>query len=202
MQNDDRTTCVDCGAMLGRPMTEAEEAQAEAVLDDKLDGMAERAQDFYVSIPQKVMGILCILGVIAAVVMLNLVGVEKTALKKQAPEHTTIISVSGAIVSATAFDPETGEMYEPEISKIWYRRSSVLEDAAAAALIGMMSCIFAAPALLFPKLVWWLGTLKFRLWYDWEPSPTYFHVVMNKIAGYVFFGIGIGGVIYSYFLYF
>ena len=76
MQSDDRTTCVDCGTVLGRSMTEAEEAHAEAVLDDRLDGLAERTQDFYVSIPEKIMGILCILGVFAAVVMLNLVGVE------------------------------------------------------------------------------------------------------------------------------
>ena len=42
VQNDDRTTCVDCGTVLGRPMSEEEEAIAEAALDDRLEGLAER----------------------------------------------------------------------------------------------------------------------------------------------------------------
>ena len=202
VQSDERTTCVDCGKMLGRPMTEAEEAQAEAALDDRLDGLAERAQDFYVSIPEKVMGILCIIGVIAAVVMLNLVGVEKTSLEKLVPEHVMITHSGLGTATAFGFDPGTGEFYEEQVPQYYYTRHRELENAGTAALIGMMSCIFAVPALLFPKFMWWFGTLKFRLWYEWEPSPTYFYLVTRKIAAFVLFGIGVICVIYSYFLYF
>lgn len=202
MQSDDRMTCIDCGAMLGRAMTEAEEARVDAMLDDRLDGMAERAQDFYVSIPDKVMAILCILAAIAAVVMLNLVGVEKTSLEKQVPEHMMMMSANGAVVSATGFDPQTGELYEVEIPQSWYRRHSKLEDAATAALIGLLACVMAAPMLLVPRLVWWLDTLSYRLWYESEPSPTYFWTVARKVMMYLLFAAGVGGVIYSYFLYF
>lgn len=202
VQNDDRTTCVDCGAMLGRPMTEAEEAKAEAVLDDKLDGMAERAQDFYVSIPQKVMGILCILGVIAAVVMLNLVGVEKPKLEELVPEHIQIFRHDGGTTIAYGFDPVTGENYEEEIPQYYYTRNRQLEKSAKAALLAGFFCAVAAPALLFPRFIWWLDTLKYRLWYDWEPSPPWFVVSGRKIVAYLIAVIGISGVIYSYFLYF
>ena len=202
VQSDDRTVCLDCGAVLGRPMTEAEEERTEAALDDRLDGLAERTQDFYVSIPEKIMGILCILGVIAAVVMLNLVGVEKSRLVKQVPDYVSVTTVGGAVITATAFDPETGELYDAEIPQAWYDRRSQLENAATAALLGLAACLGAAPLLLIPKVVWWLDTLKFRLWYDWEPSPTYFSTVVRKSAAYAFFAVGIGGVIYSYFLYF
>ena len=35
LQSDDRSVCLDCGSVLGRPMTDAEEAAAEEALDDK-----------------------------------------------------------------------------------------------------------------------------------------------------------------------
>ncbi|MGN1345322.1 MAG: hypothetical protein ACI4V1_00940 [Eubacteriales bacterium] len=79
VQSDSRSTCIDCGALLGKPMSGTEEAKEDAAIDDKLNGMAERTEDFYVSIPEKVMGSLCILGGVAAIVMLNLIGVEKTS---------------------------------------------------------------------------------------------------------------------------
>ncbi len=202
VQSDDRSTCVDCGTVLGRPMDEAEEAQAEAALDDRLDGLAERAQDFYVSIPEKVMGILCIIAVVAAVVMLNLVGVEKTSLDKQVPDYVMMTSAGGAFITATAFDPETGELYDAEIPQSWYTRHSELEDAGLSALVGLIACVGAAPMLLVPRFMWWLDTLKYRLWYEWEPSPTYFATVVRKGMTYLLFAMGLIGVIYSYFLYF
>jgi len=202
IQSDERTVCLDCGTMLGRPMTESEEAQAEAALDDKLDGMAERAEDFYVSIPQKVMGILCILGVIAALVMLNLVSAEKVKLEELVPDHIQIFRHEGGTTTLLGFDPMTGENYEEDIPPYYYSRRRELEKSAEAALLSGILCVAAVPLLLFPKFVWWFDTLKYRLWYDWEPSPTYFSEMVRKIAGFVFFSIGLIGVIYSYFLYF
>lgn len=202
VQNDERTTCVDCGAMLGRPMTEAEEEQSEAELDDRLDGMAERTQDFYVSLPEKIMGILCILGVIAAVMMLNLVGAEKPKLEELVPEHMMITHSGFGTVTAMGFDPGTGEFYEEEIPDYYYTRRRELNNAAQAGLCGLIASAMAVPMLLVPRFIWWLDTLKFRLWYDWEPSPTYFSTMVRKILSYLLSAVGIGGVIYSYFLYF
>ena len=48
VQDDSRSTCIDCGAVLPKPMTDEEEKAHEEALDDRLDGMAERTEDFYV----------------------------------------------------------------------------------------------------------------------------------------------------------
>ncbi len=169
LQRDDRTTCVDCGSVLGKPMTDAEEETLHSALDDALDGMAERAQDFYVSLPEKIMGILCIIGAAAVLILLNLVGVEKTSLEKQIPEQMMVTYTGNVIITA---------------------------------FLGLVACIAAAPMLLVPRFVWFIDTLKYRLWYGWEPSPTYFATVMRKIVAHVFFAVGMIGVFYSYFLYF
>ncbi|MBQ9717817.1 MAG: hypothetical protein IJV76_07470 [Clostridia bacterium] len=202
VQSDERSVCIDCGTLLGRPMSEAEEAQAEAALDDRLDGMAERAQDFYVSVPEKVMGILCILGVIAAVVMLGLVSAEKPKLEELVPDHIQIFRHEGGTTILRGFDPVTGENYEEDIPPYYYSRRNELENIAKTALLSGILCVTAAPLLLFPKFVWWLHTLRYRLWYDWEPSPTWFALMFPKIFAYIFAVCGIGGVIYSYFIYF
>jgi hypothetical protein len=148
------------------------------------------------------MGILCILGVIAAVVMLNLVGVEKPKLEELVPEHIQIFRHDGGTTIAYGFDPVTGENYEEEIPQYYYTRNRQLERSATAALLSGVFCAVAAPALLFPRFIWWLDTLKYRLWYDWEPSPPWFVVSGRKIVAYLIAVLGIGGIIYSYFLYF
>lgn len=202
VQNDERTTCVDCGTVLGRPMDEAEEAQAEAALDNRLDGLADRVQDFYVSIPQKVMGILSILAAVAAVVMLMLVSEEKPKLSGLIPEHVMITSVGGAIAGATAINMETGELYDVEIPQHYFNRMNELDDAASSALYALGFSILAVPMLLVPRLMWLLNTLGDRLWYDRALEPSYFALIVRKSATYLAFAAGLIGVIYSYFLYF
>lgn len=202
LQRDDRTTCVDCGSVLGKPMTDAEEETLHSALDDALDGMAERAQDFYVSLPEKIMGILCIIGAAAVLILLNLVGVEKTSLEKQIPEQMMVTYTGNVIITATAIDPETGELSDVELPQRFYSRRSELNNAGTTAFLGLVACIAAAPMLLVPRFVWFIDTLKYRLWYGWDPSPTYFATVMRKIVAHVFFAVGMIGVFYSYFLYF
>lgn len=77
LQNDDRSVCLDCGSVLGRPMSESEEAAAEEALGDKLEAMAERTEDFFVPLRDKIMGVVCIIGIIAAFVLMGIAGGEK-----------------------------------------------------------------------------------------------------------------------------
>ncbi len=188
--------------MLGRPMTEDEEAQAEAALDDCLDGLAERAQDFYVSVPKKVMGILSIFAAVASVVMLMLVSAEKPKLAEFIPENVMITSVDGAIVTSTAINLETGELYDVKIPQYYFNRMNELDDAALSALYALGFSVLAVPMLLAPRLMWMLSTLSDRLWYERELEPTCFAMIIRKIATYIAFGFGMLFVIYSYFLYF
>ena len=64
LQSDEKTTCLDCGTLLGRPMTEEEEEAADELLDDRLDDLSERMQDFYVPLRDKIMGVISIIGII------------------------------------------------------------------------------------------------------------------------------------------
>ena len=65
VQDDSHSTCIDCGAVLPNPMSDAEEEAHEEeaheeALDDKLYGMAERAEDFYVPVWAKILGFVCV----------------------------------------------------------------------------------------------------------------------------------------------
>lgn len=60
VQDDSHATCIDCGAVLPNPMTDAEEEAHEEALDDKLYGMAEGTDDFYVPVWAKLLGFVCV----------------------------------------------------------------------------------------------------------------------------------------------
>ncbi len=209
IQNDDRTNCLDCGALLGKPLSEAEADAVEDRLDDQLYAMSERAQDFFVSVPDKIMGILCIVIAVASLVMLNLVSVSKANIEKQNPyanEHILATYGNGAISYAIVFDPSTGESFEPseEELRIWEMQSvrlKQLENAASGALIALVSAVGAFPSLLFPRFVWYMDTLKYRLWFDADPTPSFFYIAMMKFWRYVFFVIAAVGIAYAYFVY-
>ncbi len=205
IQSDDRTNCLDCGAILGKPLSEEEADAVEDQLDDKLDGMAERAQDFYVSVPDKIMGILCIVIAVASLVMLNLVSVSKANIEKQNPNpdrHITATYANGQLVNSVGFDMSTGEFFDPSAEDLkTLNLRSGLENAASGALIALVSAIAAFPSLLFPRFVWYIDTLKYRLWFDADPTPSFFYIAMMKFWRYVFFGISVIGIAYSYFVY-
>lgn len=69
VQNDSRSVCVECGAVLGKPMTEEEEYEVKASLEEKLDDLAEQSDDFYVPIKDRIIGVLCIIGGISSFIL-------------------------------------------------------------------------------------------------------------------------------------
>jgi hypothetical protein len=54
---DDRHQCIDCGAVLGESMPEADEERYLEELSDKVDGMSDSCEEFYVSPKQRWFGI-------------------------------------------------------------------------------------------------------------------------------------------------
>lgn len=193
VQNDDRTTCVDCGALLGRPMTEEEEYLAEAELDDRLDDMAERTRDFYVPLRDKIIGVLCIIGAVAAILLLNFVGVEKAKIKAEVPD-SGMASYSNEVYITITGDGSPRRAYPTA-------RSRTLDKAGDYALIALISFIAAVPMLLIPQLMWELDTLKYRVFYNWDTTPSYFALVMRKALTYGLSVIGMGSILYGYYLY-
>jgi len=194
VQSDDRNTCIDCGTMLGHPMTEAEEEMVEDALDDKLDNMADKTEDFYVPVRDKIMGIICIIGIIAAVVLLALSISEYNRITSDIPEGVWVQQTEGAIVTMRGDDA-------PDYSYPT-ARTRALDSVQGYAFLGILSLIAACPMLFFPRFMWFLGTLKYRVFYNWDTTPSYFALVMRKAVTYLLFGVGAGSILYAYFLYF
>lgn len=193
VQNDDRTSCIDCGALLGRSMTREEENLVEAELDDRLEGLAERTEDFYVPLREKILGVLCIIGAVAAILLLNFVGIEKKEIKGSIPDGV-MISQGGGFTVIMSADGASDFVYPT-------RRSHTLDDAGDLAVVSLVAFIGAVPMLLIPQLMWKLDTLKYRVFYNWDTTPSYFALVMRKALTYGLSVIGMGSILYGYYLY-
>ena len=194
LQSDGRSTCIDCGTALGRPLSEADEELAEALLNDKLDSMAERADDFYVPIRDKIMGVLCIIGIIAAIILINLCGMEKRQIENNIPDGVSVTQSGGAIITMSG--GSAPDYVFPSA------RSNTLDQAQMFAIFSIVGFIGAGPMLFFPKFMWLLDTLKYRLFYNWDTTPSYFALVMRKAATYILFAIGTCSILYAYWLFF
>ena len=70
VQDDSRSTCIDCGAVLPKPMTDEEEKVHEEALDDRLDGMAERTEDFFVPKGARILGFVCLACIVGTILFL------------------------------------------------------------------------------------------------------------------------------------
>lgn len=66
---DTRVFCVDCGATLGEKLSEAQEAIHQQELSENIEKMYNRTDPLYVSVFDKVVGILALLGCVTAVVL-------------------------------------------------------------------------------------------------------------------------------------
>ncbi len=185
-QSDDRSTCLDCGAILGKPLSESEERELNEDISDTLHGMSERTQDFYVSPLDRVLGILCIILAFAMVILLNVYSVQKSALKNELPDDsfrfgstTVFITSEGTGIIDNAYD-----------IAVW-NRIEAYDRAMTNCLIALVCLIPSALMFLVPKVMWILDTLRYRLWFDADPSPSDFYLITAKIFKYVVFGIGV-----------
>lgn len=195
LQSDEKTICLDCGTLLGRSMTAEEEKEAETVLDEKLTHMSERMEDFYVPLRNKVMGILCIVGVIAACVLLGLCIHAKDAIQADIP-----INVSIAHNGLSAIHFVTGEGYTYDYIYP-SQRIDTLNRASGYGILGIVSLLFAFFYLLFPRLMWNIGTIKYRIFRNWDTTPSDTALVGFKVMSYILFGVGIGVVLWGWVLY-
>lgn len=193
LQNDDNSTCIDCGAVLGKALSEAEAAEINESLDNKLDGMSERTEDFYVSLRDKIMGVLSVIGIIAAIVLLVLVGRENDRINAEIPDGVIVDRGSG--FTTILSDGEVDYTYPSALKR-------KLDNVGMSALISLVCLIAAFPMLIVPKFMWFIDTLRYRMFYNWDTTPSYFALVVRKAFTYIFFAVGIIGVIYGYWQFF
>ena len=193
LQNDDNSTCIDCGAVLGKSLSEAEAAEINESLDNKLDGMSDRTEDFYVPLRDKIMGVLSVIGIIAAIVLLVLVGRENDRINAEIPDGVIVDRGSG--FTTILSDGEVDYTYPSALKR-------KLDNVGMSALISLVCLIAAFPMLIVPKFMWFIDTLRYRMFYNWDTTPSYFALVVRKAFTYIFFAVGIIGVIYGYWQFF
>ena len=193
LQNDDNSSCIDCGAVLGKALSEAEAAEINESLDDKLDGMSDRTEDFYVPLRDKIMGVLSVIGIIAAIILLVLVGRENDRINAEIPDGVIVDRGSG--FTTILSDGEVDYKYPSALV-------SMLSNIGTRALISLVCLIVALPMLIVPKFMWFIDTLRYRMFYNWDTTPSYFALVVRKAFTYIFFAVGIIGVIYGYWQFF
>lgn len=193
LQNDDNNTCIDCGAVLGKALSEAEAAEINESLDDKLEGMSERTEDFYVPLRDKIMGVLSAVGIIAAIVLLVLVGRENDKINAEIPAGVIVDRGSG--FTTILSDGEVEYTYPSALKR-------KLDNVGMSALISLVCLIVALPMLIVPKFMWFIDTLRYRMFYNWDTTPSYFALVVRKAITYIFFVVGVMGVIYGYWQFF
>lgn len=66
---DSRIFCVDCGATLGEKLSDAQEAVYQQHLSEDIERMYNRTDPLYVSLFDKITGILALLGCVASVAL-------------------------------------------------------------------------------------------------------------------------------------
>ena len=189
IQNDSRSRCIDCGERLPKSLPDSEAAEISAELDDRLNKMSDRTEDFYVPICDKIMAAISLIGIIAAVVLLIYVSRENTAILATIPEGFTVDFGSG--FTTIMSDGEIDYTYP----SAWKNR---VDDAGIGGIIALISFVFAIPMLLMPRLMWHIGTLRYRIFYGWDTSPSYFALIVRKAASYLLFACGVGSLIYGY----
>lgn len=185
IQSADRTLCVDCGELLGTPMSQDERAQTEAALSDTVSDMAARAEDFYVSKLSRALGIVSILAAAVLVVLICHLAGTLDLLQAEIPDGVLVMEGGGAV---TIFG--TGE--DDDMDKVHriLRAQDEMQNTLLWALVGLFCFISAALLLLIPKIVWYLSTLRYRFLFEGEPSPSYLSFVVGKIITYACFAVG------------
>ena len=191
-QNDARHTCVDCGKVLGKPLS-AEEADAiEDALDDKIDAMSDHSDVFAVSRTDRIFGILGIVGLIASCLLFAVSQTEINRMNRELQEALMAAAMAGEplfeITRSTEPLPPT--------------RSDYLDNTVKGAAVAIGCFLESCTMLLFPKFIWFISTIRDRLWYADEPSPSALAEKMMEFSKYGGFVIGCIALAFAAWMYF
>lgn len=185
IQSDDNTVCLDCSSPLGTPMSEAENAEAEIALKKQVDDITEKSDEFYVPLRDKIMGYSCIAFIVIAIVLISLANHQHGKLE---PGKVTQV---GSFVL-----PDEVNLTLPT------KRMNELSDAIGCGWITILTSFLACMGLLFPRMMWFLETWKYRVHYGWDTPASHYVMLSRRISAYILFGIGSISLIYGWLLFF
>lgn len=193
IQNNSRHHCIDCGEKLGTPLSKAETVEIEERLGNTLNEMSDRTEDFFVPLRDKIMGAISVIGIIASIVILILAGQENTRIEASVPDGVIVDRGVGftTIISDGEIDYQYPSAYKERI-----------DNAGANALVALFCFATAIPMLTIPKAMWFIATLRYRIFFKGDAAPSDFALSVGKAITYALFAIGIIEVIYGYCLFF
>ena len=193
IQNDNRHHCVDCGEKLGKPLSKSEALEIEEQLDNALDDMSDRTEDFYVPLRDKIMAVISVLGIIAAIILLILVGRANNQIEASIPDGVIVDRGAGytTIISDGEVDYQYPSAYKERV-----------DSAGISGLIALFCFAAAIPMLTIPKVMWFMTTLRYRIFFNWDTTPSDFALFIGKAITYILFASGIIGVLYGYWIFF
>ncbi len=187
VQSDGRSLCIDCGALLGDSLSEAEKARTEAAFTDKLDTMGDRMEDFHVPVHERVLGIVSIVLAVLCLMSVWISGARLDAIKSELFISVGRIDDGSGVKDFVWID----DLFEADAATVAViRESESLERALLYGLFGAFFFGVAAAMFLIPKLVWFLSTLRYRLWFGHDTSPSDFALGFMKVLKYAVFVLG------------
>ncbi len=185
IQSDDRTLCVDCGGLLGKPMSAQEQAKAEETLSETVSGMAQRTEDFCVTTRARVLGIVSIAAAAALVFLFFHIMHTLDLLQSEIPDGVVLMEGGGAVTVIGS--GENGDMEQARLSLMMQES---LQATLWWSILGLFCFILTALYLLVPKAMWYLSTVRYRLWFGEVPPPSGFALAVGKIITYACFAVG------------
>lgn len=192
MYENDSTVCVDCGAFLGDPLSDAEADSANGRLSDRVEALSEHADDFFVPLYDKLLAVLCLLAAVAAIVSGVLAERTLAVIRADVPTGVTIIQSSGG---TTVLSDGNSEYRYPA------QKAATMRQVAAIAPCAVLLSVAAAIILLFPRVTWKLSTLRYRLFYNWDTTPTWIALFFRKAVAYLLAVGGLCATAYGWFHY-
>ena len=191
-QSDERHTCVDCGKPLPKPLSTEEAEAIEDALDDRLDAMSEYRDVFEVSCTDRILGILGIVGLIASCLLFAVSQTEINRMNRELQEALMAAAMAGEPLF------EITRSTEPLLPT----RSDYLDSTVKGSAVAIAFFLESCTLLLFPKFIWFISTIRDRLWYADEPTPSAFAESMMKFSKYGGFVIGCIALAFAAWMYF
>lgn len=185
LQSDERTLCIDCGALLGDAMNAAEEKQAQDTLSDTLTGMADRTEPFHVTPRDRLLGIVSFAAAAVLLLAVTVLASFVKSAREDMPQGVLVESGDGLVTVIGS--GEEGDVAEAE--RI-LRETEQLENTALIAVPAIALLINAAVMFLFPKFSWRIGSFRHRL-YSADPDvPSETYLAFEKIIRHASFLLG------------
>ena len=192
-QNNSRHICIECGRILGRPLSAEQEAAFEASAEKALQNAAEHTDIFLVTKKDRILSAIGILLLLFALVLFVNSTTQLNQMHEARLEAIRDAALSGDLSSIVISG--TPDYVPPS-------REDYLRAADCASAVSLVCLAAAIPMMCIPRTVWALETLHMRFRYHIEPDPSALDEWVFKHGKYIIFVIGSAAAAVAAWMYF